>query len=521
VQRIGRIEHQPVLRSDALEELQHLAEIAADLHRAKLHLAVGADHGDAGTFRAEEQHVGRHGERAGARERQRHLHVRAGQEVAVLVREHHLDLHGARLRVDRARGAHDLALEVLAAQLLLRDGDLLARLHQMGVGLRHVHVHAQGIGLRQDEERAAGAAARVDQIADVDVAPGDDAGERRHYALEALELAQPLDVGVRGGEVRLGLRVAAFLLIELLLRHRVALAQRLPALVRAAREREARGGLLARGDRLRELLVDLRRLDLGEELALLHAAADVLVPLLQVAAGARRDRRLDVALQRARQHHGLRLGAGLGLRHAHVLLVALADLRLERLGIRDADVHRAPGEHAEADEDRDGQEACAPEGAFLVSHFSFLRMSPRCTAVYTTGTKIRVETVANTRPPITARPSGAFCSPPSPSPSAIGIMPMIIAAAVISTGRMRVAPAFSAAASGSTPRSRCWRANAITKMLLAVATPIVMIAPVNAGTESVVPVMKSIHAMPPSAAGSAAITIAASIHDWKLTTISR
>ena len=42
---------------------------------------------------------------------------------------------------------------------------------------------------------------------------------------------------------------------------------------------------------------------------------------------------------------------------------------------------------------------------------------------------------------MTARPSGAFCSPPSPSPSAIGTMPMIMARAVISTGRKRVKPA--------------------------------------------------------------------------------
>ena len=39
---------------------------------------------------------------------------------------------------------------------------------------------------------------------------------------------------------------------------------------------------------------------------------------------------------------------------------------------------------------------------------------------------------------MTARPSGAFCSPPSPRPSDIGSMPMIIARAVISTGRSRV-----------------------------------------------------------------------------------
>jgi hypothetical protein len=36
---------------------------------------------------------------------------------------------------------------------------------------------------------------------------------------------------------------------------------------------------------------------------------------------------------------------------------------------------------------------------------------------------------------------GAFCSPPLPSESAIGSMPMIIAGAVIQTGRSRVAPA--------------------------------------------------------------------------------
>src|SRR5712664_832885 len=42
-----------------------------------------------------------------------------------------------------------------------------------------------------------------------------------------------------------------------------------------------------------------------------------------------------------------------------------------------------------------------------------------------TGTKNSVEKVANTSPPITARPSGAFCSPPSPSPSAIGKIPRI------------------------------------------------------------------------------------------------
>ncbi len=66
----------------------------------------------------------------------------------------------------------------------------------------------------------------------------------------------------------------------------------------------------------------------------------------------------------------------------------------------------------------------------------------------TVGTKNKVAMVAQINPPITARPSGAFCSPPSPSPMAMGTMPMIMASAVISTGRKRVKPASSAARHG-------------------------------------------------------------------------
>ncbi len=59
--------------------------------------------------------------------------------------------------------------------------------------------------------------------------------------------------------------------------------------------------------------------------------------------------------------------------------------------------------------------------------------------------------VPNKRPPITARPRGAFCSPPSPRPKAIGNMPITMASAVISTGRNRPRPASKAARRGSVP----------------------------------------------------------------------
>ena len=70
---------------------------------------------------------------------------------------------------------------------------------------------------------------------------------------------------------------------------------------------------------------------------------------------------------------------------------------------------------------------------------------------------------------MTARPSGAFCSPPSPRPIAIGTMPMIMARAVINTGRKRVYPAASAAVNASLPSSICSLAKLTTRMLFAVA----------------------------------------------------
>ena len=58
-------------------------------------------------------------------------------------------------------------------------------------------------------------------------------------------------------------------------------------------------------------------------------------------------------------------------------------------------------------------------------------------------------------------------------------------------------------------------------MVFAVAVPMHMIAPVRAGTESVVCVRNRLQAIPPSAAGSAVMMMKGSSQDWKLTTITR
>ena len=92
---------------------------------------------------------------------------------------------------------------------------------------------------------------------------------------------------------------------------------------------------------------------------------------------------------------------------------------------------------------------------------------------------------------------------------------MIIASAVMSTGRKRVNPAESAASCaffGSLPQRSSF-ANVTTKMLFAVATPMAMIAPMSDGTFSVVPVMKSIQMMPHNAPGNAMMMMNGSVHD--------
>ncbi len=72
---------------------------------------------------------------------------------------------------------------------------------------------------------------------------------------------------------------------------------------------------------------------------------------------------------------------------------------------------------------------------------------------------------------------------------AIGIMPTIIAAAVISTGRIRVRPAAMAASKALMPASYCSRAKVTSRIELAEATPTAMIAPIRDGTLNVVSVM--------------------------------
>ena len=137
--------------------------------------------------------------------------------------------------------------------------------------------------------------------------------------------------------------------------------------------------------------------------------------------------------------------------------------------------------------------------------------------LYMIGTKNNVVNVATRKPPITARPSGAFCSPAftqaerhrqhADDHSERG---HDHGADARKAGRQR------RFASRLLPSARSSLAKVTSRMLLAVATPMHMMAPISDGTFKVVCVIKSIHRIPASAPGSAIRMMNGSSQDWKV-----
>jgi hypothetical protein len=126
--------------------------------------------------------------------------------------------------------------------------------HQFSGGaLRHVDEHAQWIGLRQAiQRRGCRAAAGRHQIADVDLALGDGAIERRLDLLELRQRAVLIDLGF----VQIHLRIGR---IEARLRALVVSLLRLPLLVGHNSLRRIAPALIGR---FAELGLRLARLDL-------------------------------------------------------------------------------------------------------------------------------------------------------------------------------------------------------------------------------------------------------------------
>src|SRR3546814_10421719 len=94
-------------------------------------------------------------------------------------------------------------------------------------------IDAQLAGVGDREQPRTAAAAGADQRADVSRARGDDAVERRDDAVEALCRAEPVDAGARGVFRSLLGGGIAGLLVDFLLRSRLAAEHRLPTRCRS------------------------------------------------------------------------------------------------------------------------------------------------------------------------------------------------------------------------------------------------------------------------------------------------
>ena len=149
------------------------------------------------------------------------------------------------------------------------------------------------------------------------------------------------------------------------------------------------------------------------------------------------------------------------------------------------------------------------------------RQAPVRNSEYTTGTMNKVTTVATNKPPITARPSGAFCSPPSPERQ----RRRQHAEEHRDRGHQHRTQAGFAR-----PRTRLQRRYAFfdahvvgeadQQDRIGGAMPTAMIDPRKDSTLIVVPVSSSIQRIPISAPGTATITMKGSSQDWNSTTMS-
>src|ERR1700677_1740939 len=230
--------------------------------------------------------------------------------------------------------------------------------------------------------------------------------------------------------------------------------------------------------RISNLLIRFRRHDGGDQLTRFHHRALVHEHVFHVAGNFRVDRRLVKAMDLARQSDRARGPLSVQFRAQNgtpsrrflcqaVTLIAERKLtRQHYSGCHDRCEQRE-GNPLEIKAETAG--GCG-EGSFshrvyICSSFAasvsaqvrricasrcslLIRVAP--TNEYTIGITSSVMNVAAIRPPITARPRGAFSPPPPPSSSDIRTLPRIIASAVLRTGRNPVVPASMAAVIGST-----------------------------------------------------------------------
>jgi hypothetical protein len=337
-----------------------------------LRAALRIDDRNGEAFAAEQERAGWNAQaRRGCRQGQRNLGIGAGPHQAGAVVEAQLDQHGAGVRVHRIRRANNIGAEDLVRMVRHAEVRDEARWEGGGIALRHIDVEPQFAGVGDREQGRRTGVSGHDQLTDVGGPAGDDAVERRDDPLEVGQRLEAADVGAGFILHRRARGQVAVALIDFLLRDRVRDDKPIPALGRDARQASVRVGGRQRRARGDELLIDVRRIDLGQQLSGADMVADVDVPVAQITVGPGVDRSLRPGFEPARQHDRPRLRR-LRPDHRH-----RGNLGVEADGAQlRAGGHPAP----DADGDHQRREAGAdqePDGAPPSPHFGGLAAGRR------------------------------------------------------------------------------------------------------------------------------------------------
>ncbi len=135
--------------------------------------------------------------------------------------------------------------------------------------------------------------------------------------LEGFQFFKPAHVGFRGFYISdFGFQIPDGI-IDLLLRDPVRLDQFLETCGRNLGEIRVGLRRIQVGARLGQLLVHFRGINVGKQIALPGAAADIVIPLFQIAVGARVDRRFDIRLHGAGENQVFLRRFDRGMKHGH------------------------------------------------------------------------------------------------------------------------------------------------------------------------------------------------------------
>ena len=123
-----------------------------------------------------------------------HLGIGARKQLALVVVQLQLDLQGARGGIECIGGAHRLGWVDPARVLRKMQFRLQSRGGGDRVSLGDLRIDAQLVRIGHPKQLGARGLAGVDEIADIGVACGHDAIERRNHPLEGLEILQPMHI---------------------------------------------------------------------------------------------------------------------------------------------------------------------------------------------------------------------------------------------------------------------------------------------------------------------------------------